>query len=872
MSSNFRKDFTTTDATKAGGAEVVSDSIDLSPRTKNHVLVVKSDSSVSGTVDVELEMSPDGINWCPAVNKKTASTSSDTGDLVGNEKNVKLTPDGGENKNKHGRGLMTYNLGADAAYSGSEGTEANRTDGADLMYHRIQTTKSFNYSQWIKSSTAPSATYKPVLFRHAGYDNFANAKVVQTDSNTVTQNLCNAKSATAENDGAVESDPSPDNKLPTGGVLQDDDSYDLTTNAWSVGFWFKSNTDVGSGGTPNFGTKDGGGSFSRTVFISTDRASSNFYGGLYFQVFSATSVSAGWAIDGGNGTFDRLYTTSAQQSANQSDAGGDFLDGAWHHFMIVKDSASAPNLSSTTGLKYYLDGALLLHDFNTFGSPALGSVIDKTTICYGRVLEKFADGSTVLTSHNARAYSSFTEIGKMDNVCFWKSDQSSNAAAIYNSGKPLTTNPGTPTTYLRFEDSSNLDLNSVTGSAVSIDKASATKFNVQQEVLTDGADSIFVAGLPTLNDHFDISTNLSISGWVKTTDTGTLFSNTDGAAADGMKLEVNATNVVLHLIDSSQTVTATADVDDGEWHHIAVVKPSGATPTIKIYVDGVEKVSTAVSTITNNDVKGTNGFTLLADGQQNDNAASPAGTDSSKLAGSISNWSIHTEALSANAILQLYSNGNVRNIKNLPDVTAGSIKAWWQLNGTSSSDILNDNSASNADLAYEDGGSAAVSTKSVTATGAALIADGINGHGMTMSITKSFNFTTKKWVSTADQDAAICLSFNGFEEQSEYHALWKCSQTLAGSAVNVMDGNHHNIILSYRGKNDFSGDNVDPGDVVKFGPGTSTQNYNWTLSIDGVETTTINDGSGVDYIGGLNTITTATYGGTAVQRRICYKR
>jgi hypothetical protein len=32
---------------------------------------------------------------------------------------------------------------------------------------------------------------------------------------------------------------------------------------------------------------------------------------------------------------------------------------------------------------------------------------------------------------------------------------------------------------------------------------------------------------------------------------------------------------------------------------------------------------------------------------------------------------------------------------------------------------------------------------------------------------KSFNFTSGEWVSTADQEAALCLSFNGFEEQAE---------------------------------------------------------------------------------------------------------
>ena len=251
MSSNYGKSFTTTETTKAADAEVVSDSIELSPRTKNHVLVVKADSSASGSVDVELEMSPDGNNWCPAVSKTVTGTSSSTstGNIIGNESHVKLTPDTVdgvvETKNKHGRGLMNRNQDTDTAYNKNQPDETLRTDGADFMYHKIQTNKSFNYSQWIKSSEAPSATYNPVLFRHAGYDDFSNTKVPQLT----------ATSSTPENGNALEgltptsSDPF---HFPRGIVVQNESGFDLTSNVWSYGFWFKSNVNVGSGNVPDF--------------------------------------------------------------------------------------------------------------------------------------------------------------------------------------------------------------------------------------------------------------------------------------------------------------------------------------------------------------------------------------------------------------------------------------------------------------------------------------------------------------------------------------------------------------------------------------------------------------------------------------------
>ncbi len=360
---------------------------------------------------------------------------------------------------------------------------------------------------------------------------------------------------------------------------------------------------------------------------------------------------------------------------------------------------------------------------------------------------------------------------------------------------------------------------------------------------------------------FDTTANFSISGWFKTSDTGTLFSNTGGAAATGMVCEVTSTNIGISFKDGSPSpIVAIKDVDDGQWHHLVVTKPSGTTPTIKIYIDGSESVSTTVTTISNDDLRGTNGFTLLGDGQNNANAASPASTDASKLQASLSNWSLHTEVLSSTAVKQLYSNGHVRNIKNLPSVTASAIEAWWQLADTSNpaQDLTG-----SSPLKYEDGNSATLISQQVNADGATYVNGSINGNAFTMSLTKSFNFTTNEWVATADQDTALCLSFNGFEEQAEYFALWKCAQTIAGSAIDICDGDWHNVILSYRGKNDFAGDNVDPGDTVKFGPGPANSlPFNWAISYDGEPLTAIKDGSGADYIGGLNTIVTDTYSST----------
>ena len=75
----------------------------------------------------------------------------------------------------------------------------------------------------------------------------------------------------------------------------------------------------------------------------------------------------------------------------------------------------------------------------------------------------------------------------------------------------------------------------------------------------------------------------------------------------------------------------------------------------------------------------------------NINKANPAATDSSKLQATISNWSLHTEMLDAIAVKQLYSNGHVRNIKNLPSVSASAIECMVELNSTTNGglDLIN---------------------------------------------------------------------------------------------------------------------------------------------------------------------------------------
>ena len=854
MSSDNKKIFTTQATSKGAGDTVTSDVIEMPKGTSDHILSVKADSSCTGVVNVELEMSPDGTSWCPATTRTVSATATQVEPKVGNEEYVKLTPDAGEFKNKHCRGGLNFDV--NGAVVTPDGTGAR-----DLMHQHIGVNKSFNYSQWFKTSEAPTTTYKPVLFRHGGYDNFENLKAVELNS-TSTQNLSVTQPVSNRYDGLI-------SPLHTGtnSELSFDFLYALAPNKdWT---WISLNDGVSnSSGSPNYGPFTYGATLST---ISFRHSGPSFYGQYGTNRLYMSTGYSGYNVN------------SAAQTALGSMQSGNY-------FTVYPNNITGASISYVSPSE--IDQALIMVATNSFNSST--NVATITLKCYNKQTGTLV-ATRVMTSNAMTA----------DQMGFWDGTGTTNLSTLgfntntgYANYRPLTfrgahnlvlskhlPDQAAIDDYLVDSADGGIDIiqdtsgdsdvlaqykmgnganDSVSGTFITRNEAGATTafpdftMYTVRDVLgsTAAEDDGLATQVPALNNYFSTSSNLSISGWFKTTDTGVLFSNTEGAAASGMVLSVNASNMILNFIGGSQ-LTILSDVDDGEWHNIVVTKPSGASPTFKVYIDGSEAASNAIS-VSDANLAGNNGFTLLGDGQHNAHAASPSATDSSKLQASLSNWSIHSETLGPEAVKQIYSNGHVRNIKNLPDVAVNHIQGWWQLSDVTAPE-QNAIDSSNT-LQIQDANSQTLAQQVVNATGPTLVEDTINGNAMTLSLTKSFNFTTNEWVETADQESALCLSFNGFEEQAEHVALWKCSQTIAGSTIDICDGNWHNVILSYRGNNDLAGNNVAEGDVVKFGPGPAQSlPFNWAISFDGQPLTAIKDGSGADYIDGLGATVTDTY-------------
>ena len=555
MSSDNKKIFTTQATSKGAGATVTSDVLAMPDNTHGHVLNVKADASCSGVVDVELEMSPDGTNWCPAVTRTVAATTTAVEPQIGNEEYVKLTPDAGEFKNKHARGGLNFDV--NGAVVTPDGSGAR-----DLMHQHISVDKSFNYSQWFKTSEAPTTTYKPVLFRHGGYDDFENLKVIQTDSNTTTQNLAfknvvNQKFMEVVSGVSCLSASTSTVKSPWYDSSNQTDSIDVfdTNNGGgvTVGFWCKFNY---------------AGSASGTRYRSFFNIQLSNGDDLDFSIrANSTSRRLGFLAKTGNTT--NLYAQHEVQSI--------LFDGNWHYVAMRISSAASPSFM----MQLSFDGAAFISAGISSGSIS-------------ELLSSNLSGVTVSDIvFGGKSYTTVSDIGDdmfIDSLTFIRGELSdTEVASLYaNANSPSSANIGSNTvsSFFRFGDGPNDTATSITGTNNLLLTQTSNPPTFSTYTSGDAPEEIFMEQFTSV---FDTTANSSISGWFKTTNTGVLFSNTVGAVIDGLKMEVNASNMVLTLIDSSQTITASTDVDDGEWHHLVITKPSGTTPTIKIYIDGPDR-------------------------------------------------------------------------------------------------------------------------------------------------------------------------------------------------------------------------------------------------------------------------------------------
>jgi len=118
------------------------------------------------------------------------------------------------------------------------------------------------------------------------------------------------------------------------------------------------------------------------------------------------------------------------------------------------------------------------------------------------------------------------------------------------------------------------------------------------EYITGGTFSEYISSLNP--------TTLTVSAWIKTTDTGTNRGIIGSAFyTSGLNFYVYNGEVSFGISATTTTSTTTANVNDGNWHHVVGTYDSqgdASGNTLYIYVDGIQKASnTVVKLYTRND-------------------------------------------------------------------------------------------------------------------------------------------------------------------------------------------------------------------------------------------------------------------------------
>ena len=189
--------------------------------------------------------------------------------------------------------------------------------------------------------------------------------------------------------------------------------------------------------------------------------------------------------------------------------------------------------------------------------------------------------------------------------------------------------------------------------------------------------------LVTTNYTLGITTAGSLTAWVKTTDTvGTPVSISAVGGADELAIYIglaNAGKVSLLCQTSSGNYSyreSDTAIDDGEWHHVAVVMDGGsAVGNLKVYIDGVEETGTTGTAGTPADLTDASRYMYIG--------SRIAAAASEYLAGNVCGARVYSAALTAAEVLGIYQGTSA-------DPGATNCEGEWPLaegSGTTSYDV-----------------------------------------------------------------------------------------------------------------------------------------------------------------------------------------
>jgi len=313
----------------------------------------------------------------------------------------------------------------------------------------------------------------------------------------------------------------------------------------------------------------------------------------------------------------------------------------WYHVAVTWDGVN---------VQLYLDGS-------PEGSPVANSIFNPPA---GTYYTNIGTAQTAATTH----YDDFN--GKIDEVAVWQRGLSSDEVdTLWNGGVPGNAMTLNPMAYYPLGEQARL--------AGTADWQFPNQSLESYAFDFDGSDYIDCGNDSSLN----ITDNLSVSAWIKTTDNGLqTIVNKDQATPTriwNLAMGFGTISFQVRLGATAKTASSATNLSDGVWHHVVgTYEPS---TEVKIYIDGVlaDTESTSIPA------------SLTDDATIPVYMGSYSNSTAERYAGEISNVTIWDSTLTGPNVTTLYNNGiPLTTLADFP--SSGDVQGWWKLNSSATFD------------------------------------------------------------------------------------------------------------------------------------------------------------------------------------------
>lgn len=351
----------------------------------------------------------------------------------------------------------------------------------------------------------------------------------------------------------------------------------------------------------------------------------------YAEVNSGTTRYGGIAVN--NDGSVSAYIVGGSGDGTITDSSTNYIDGKWHHVVMVQSSASSRTL--------YIDGKFINTNSTNIGTVTL-------------------DYAAIGTFYNGGANDSF--FGQIDDIRLYTSALTQGQAMyLFNRGKPTSwykfdecngstvydtgvKADGASTRYdgtITIGASGTANVGSCGTSSTAWNNGISGKYN--SSISLDGTDDYITipnGGLPT--------TDFTYSMWVNPTSVSdnALFENTGSTTGNFYEVRAHLSSGSLQVFtNDTQRILTARTISTNTWTHIAITR-SGST--ITAYINGVADVNT-----------GSDGTALnfstcdLVIGQDPDNGCT--GSPSQYMSGQIDEFKVYNYAVPAAEIYRDYN-------------------------------------------------------------------------------------------------------------------------------------------------------------------------------------------------------------------------